>query len=97
MEPNVDLVWNVKVVELHVDCLFPRVTKDWPVAVFGTVGLHKAKHPIAICTDDTGIFATSLSRELALAAACLGMCQFLPSSSVFQVPCQLHVGFSPKF
>jgi adenosine deaminase len=37
-----------------------------------TVELYKAKHPIVICTDDPGIFCTTLSREYALAASCLG-------------------------
>jgi adenosine deaminase len=38
-----------------------------------TVELYKAKHPIVICTDDPGIFCTTLSQEYALAASCLDL------------------------
>ena len=35
--------------------------------------VYKGRHPVALCTDDTGVFSTTLSREYALAATALGL------------------------
>ena len=35
--------------------------------------VYKDRHPVALCTDDTGVFSTTLSQEYALAAAALGL------------------------
>lgn len=35
--------------------------------------LYNAKHPLSLCTDDSGLFSTSLSNEYYLVAATFGM------------------------
>ncbi|PKI61008.1 hypothetical protein CRG98_018570 [Punica granatum] len=35
--------------------------------------LYKEKHPLVLCTDDSGVFSTSLSKEYSLAASSFGI------------------------
>lgn len=35
--------------------------------------LYKANHPLVICTDDSGVFSTSVSKEYSLAASAFGL------------------------
>ncbi|XP_062187433.1 N6-mAMP deaminase [Phragmites australis] len=43
--------------------------------------LYNAKHPLSLCTDDCGLFSTSLSNEYYLVAATFGLCK----SELFQL------------
>jgi adenosine deaminase len=36
---------------------------------------YAANHPVVLCTDDSGVFATTLSQEYAIAAASFGLDQ----------------------
>ncbi|GMN49852.1 hypothetical protein TIFTF001_019013 [Ficus carica] len=38
--------------------------------------LYKGKHPLVLCTDDVGVFSTSLSHEYKLAASAFGLGKF---------------------
>lgn len=35
--------------------------------------LYNVKHPLTLCTDDTGVFSTTLSKEYAMAATAFGL------------------------
>ncbi|CAJ1962448.1 unnamed protein product [Sphenostylis stenocarpa] len=43
--------------------------------------LYKAKHPIVLCTDDSGVFSTSLSKEYKFAADSFGRFHFTFAAS----------------
>lgn len=40
--------------------------------VYLSADLYNKKHPLVLCTDDSGVFSTSLSKEYAIAAAAFG-------------------------
>lgn len=49
---------------------FDFVTADFCFAA----ELYKSNHPLILCTDDVGVFCTSLSAEYALASSTFGGC-----------------------
>lgn len=48
----------------------------------GTADLYKGKHPLVLCTDDVGVFSTSLSGEYKLAASAFGTSDLTVSYSL---------------
>uniref|UniRef100_A0A5B7A1B6 Putative adenosine/AMP deaminase family protein n=1 Tax=Davidia involucrata TaxID=16924 RepID=A0A5B7A1B6_DAVIN len=56
-------------------CLTSNIrTERFPsIDVHHFVDLYNAKHPMALCTDDAGVFSTSLSGEYILASSTFGL------------------------
>jgi len=45
------------------------------------VDLYNAKHPLVLCTDDSGVFSTSLSNEYKIASSSFGRFHFSLAAS----------------
>ena len=43
---------------------------EWLLLIFYAADLYRVKHPLILCTDDPGVFSTTISQEYALAASC---------------------------
>ncbi|KAH9606688.1 hypothetical protein KSS87_014897 [Heliosperma pusillum] len=44
------------------------IVKLFGILIYFAADLYKLKHPMTLCTDDSGVFSTSLSKEYAIAA-----------------------------
>ncbi|CAH8381854.1 unnamed protein product [Eruca vesicaria subsp. sativa] len=54
--------------------MFLQRSRLGEVEIFSdSADLYKAKHPLIICTDDFGVFSTSLSNEYSLAVSSFGL------------------------
>ncbi|CAN0912660.1 N6-mAMP deaminase [Linum grandiflorum] len=56
-------------------CLTSNIMTDTipSIDIHHFADLYKAKHPMVLCTDDSGVFSTSLSKEYSLASSAFGL------------------------
>ncbi|KAE8728823.1 putative cytochrome P450 [Hibiscus syriacus] len=67
---------KLKSVKIPVEiCLTSNIRTETisSIDIHHFVDLYKAKHPLALCTDDSGVFSTSLSREYGLASSAFSL------------------------
>ncbi|XP_057858615.1 N6-mAMP deaminase [Cryptomeria japonica] len=72
-----DLEWKtLKESDIPVEvCLTSNVRTECvtSIADHHFADLYRVKHPLILCTDDPGVFSTTISREYALAASCFDL------------------------
>lgn len=67
---------SLKSLKIPVEiCLTSNVRTECVSSIYDHhfVDLYKSNHPLALCTDDSGMFSTSLSNEYYLAASTFGL------------------------